>query len=80
MDFDVLFHGTSGDNILAIIQSKSMLPGPDSKIFFSRYKWDDSLMHGGDRKRGANFVVRVKVQIPTTATRDYGTTKGLLPR
>ena len=41
-------------SILAIMAAGSMLPG-EGKIFFSKYRWEDCLMHGGDSRRKATF-------------------------
>lgn len=76
---EVLYHGTDGDSILGIISTGSMLPG-DGKMFFSKYQWQDSMMHGADSKRKATFVVKVRVSIPdnvvsyTTSTPGVGVT------
>jgi hypothetical protein len=60
---ETLYHGTDGDSILAIMATGVMRPG-EGKIFFSRHRWEDSLMHGGDTARKASFVIKVAVSIP----------------
>src|SRR6476469_7204888 len=60
---ELLYHGTDGDSILGIISSGSMLPA-EGKVFFSKYRWEDCLMHGADSRRKATFVIKVAVSIP----------------
>jgi hypothetical protein len=74
---DVLYHGANGDNILKIIHTGVMVPSGDGKIWFARYKWDSALMHGGDARRRASFVIKVRVEIPDTAVRRFTTTQGV---
>ena len=59
----ILYHGANGDEILGIIESGAMLPG-GARVYFSRHRWEDSLMHGPDSRRRASFVVKVSVSIP----------------
>jgi hypothetical protein len=73
---EVLYHGTDGDSILGIMATGSMLPG-DGKIFFSKYRWQDSLMHGGDSKRKATFVIKVAVSIPDNVVSYNTSTPGV---
>lgn len=61
-----LYHGTSGNAILGIIDSGSIKPH-EGKVFFSEWNWQAVLMHGADRDRGAAFAVRMKVDIPEDA-------------
>ena len=63
METAVLFHGTDGDSILGIIDTGAMRTS-GGKIFFSKYRWEDSLMHGADSRRKASFVIKVSVSIP----------------
>jgi len=77
MQNEVLYHGTDGDSILGIIATGSMLPGGDGKIFFSKYRWEDSLMHAGDRRRMANFVIKVAVSIPENVVSYNTSTQGV---
>lgn len=73
---EVLYHGTDGDSILGIMTTGSMLPG-DGKIFFSKHRWQDSLMHGGDTKRKATFVIKVAVTIPDNVVSYNTSTPGV---
>jgi hypothetical protein len=59
--FSVYFHGASGDKILRIIDSGVLQPDDRGRIFLGRYSWESCFMHGGDRKRGAAFVVKIKI-------------------
>ena len=68
---EVLYHGTDGDSILGIIATGVMLPG-EGKIFFSKHRWEDCLMHGADSRRKATFVIKVSVSIPKNVV-SYGT-------
>lgn len=43
-----LYHGTDGDNILAIIRERRMKPSADGTIFFSQNRFESVLMHGAD--------------------------------
>jgi hypothetical protein len=62
-----LFHGTNGDNIIAIIREGQVRPNRDRKIFFAEQKFDSVLMHGADTRRKATFAVKLRVIIPPTA-------------
>jgi hypothetical protein len=76
MSTEILYHGTNGDNILAILKTGEMTP-KGGEIFFGRYRWASLFMHGGDRKRRANFVIKVRAEIPDTAVREYIATQGV---
>jgi len=73
---EVLYHGTDGDSILGILTTGWMRPG-DGKIFFSKFRWQDSLMHGGDSKRKATFVIKVAVSIPANVVSYNTSTPGV---
>lgn len=77
MKTDVYFHGTTGDNILSIIETGLMKPDQKHEIFFSRYRWDSCLMHGADRKRKAGFVVKVEVDISDKVKHVFRETPGV---
>ena len=62
-----LFHGTNGDNILAIMREGLLRPNHEGKIYFSERRFDSVLMHGADMKRKATFAVKLRVTIPTSA-------------
>jgi len=74
---DVYFHGTTGDEILSIIETGLMKPDQKQEVFFSRYRWDSCFMHGGDRKRKASFVVKVEVDIPDEVKHVFRETPGV---
>lgn len=76
MRTEILYHGTDGDSILGIMHTGAMKPG-DGKIFFSKHRWEDSLMHGGDTKRKATFVIKVRVSIPENALNYVTSTRGV---
>jgi hypothetical protein len=58
----LLYHGTNGDAILGIIESRAIKPN-QGRIFFSEWNWQSVLMHGADSQRKAAFAVKVEVQI-----------------
>jgi hypothetical protein len=72
-----LFHGTTGDNILAILRKGAIWPDLDGKIYFSEWRFDSVLMHGADRKRKAAYAVKIRVTIPSTATPQKTSTPGV---
>jgi hypothetical protein len=72
------YHGTSGDNILAILRQHWMKPGIDGTIFFSERRFESALMHGPDLTRKATYAVKVRVQIPPSATIERRVTPGVL--
>ena len=74
---ETLFHGTNGDNILSIIESGMMRPGADGRLFFAREDYGPVFMHGGDRKRGATFAIKVQVEIPAGVPIQRGSTSGV---
>ncbi|MBB5503578.1 hypothetical protein [Paraburkholderia sp. MM5384-R2] len=59
--FNVYFHGASGDKILRIIDSGVLQPDDRGGIFLGRYSWESCFMHGGDLKRRAAFVIKIKI-------------------
>lgn len=61
-----MFHGTSGDNILSIIESGVMRPG-SGKVQFAEGGPASTFMHGADRRRGAAFSIEVDVGVPQAA-------------
>lgn len=63
----ILYHGTKGDVILAIIASGRMKGPNAAKLFFAEHRWDSALMHGADEQRKANFVIKIDVEIPPGA-------------
>lgn len=73
---EVLFHGTDGDGILGIITSGSILPG-NGRIFFSKYRWEEALMHGADTTRQATFVIKVSVSMPDNVASYSTSTPGV---
>ena len=56
-----LFHGTTGDNILAILRKGAIWPDLDGKIYFSEWRFDSVLMHGADRRRASTFALKLRV-------------------
>lgn len=62
-----LFHGAPGDNILSIIQDRSMRPDPDHRVYYSQ-RFEDALQHGADIKRKAAFAFKAKVTVPAGAS------------
>lgn len=64
MQLRQLYHGTTGDNILSILDSGKMNPSAQHEMFFSSSSWQTVLMYGADRKRGAAFAIKVAVTIP----------------
>jgi hypothetical protein len=72
-----LFHGTTGDNILAILRRGAISPNLDGKIYFSAWRFDSVLMHGADKKRKAAFAVKMRVTLPSTATLQKTSTPGV---
>lgn len=72
-----LFHGTTGDNIIAIIREGQVRPNRDGKIFFGEQRFDSVLMHGADSRRKAAFAIKVRVTIPTTAGVAHVATSGV---
>jgi hypothetical protein len=76
METRVLYHGTTGDAILGMIDSGAILPSL-GKIYFSEWSWQSVLMHGADRARGAAFAVRLRVQLPDGAGRFAARTPGV---
>lgn len=63
-----LFHGTNGDRILSIISEGHMVPDSDGCLFFSKYDWRNTFMHGADTKRKAAYAIAVDVVLPTGAS------------
>jgi hypothetical protein len=65
----IYYHGTNGDAILKIIETGTLLPDENQRVFLSRYTWESCFMHGGDRKRQASFVIKVRIgPLDTNAT------------
>lgn len=60
-----LYHGANGDNILHILRARSMQPDSQGRMFFSEYRYDSVLMHGGDLKRMLTLAIKVRVQLPS---------------
>ncbi|HEX8984954.1 MAG TPA: hypothetical protein VF767_05980 [Bryobacteraceae bacterium] len=76
METKVLYHGTTGDAILGMIGSGTILPSL-GKVYFSEWNWQSVLMHGADRARGAAFAVKLAVQLPDGAGRFATKTPGV---
>ncbi len=77
MSTEILYHGTNGDNVLGILAARAILPGADFKIYFSPHRWESALMHGGDRRRMASFVIKVRVEVPNDVVRTREVTAGV---
>ncbi len=73
-----LYHGTTGDKILDILQFRIMKPNLDGKIFFSEHRYDSVLMHGADLKRKVTLAIKVRVQIPSGAKIQRDATPGVV--
>jgi len=60
-----LYHGSTGDRILAIIQQGVMLPN-NGVLFFGRFEsqYPSLFQYGADLTRGACYVVKVRVHLP----------------
>ena len=63
-----LYHGSTGDRILAIIQQGVMRPN-NGVLFFGRFEsqYHHLFRHGTDRDRGACYVIKVRVHLPDGA-------------
>ena len=72
-----LYHGTNGDNILAIIRLGVLKPNADGKLFFSEWRFDSVLMHGADARRKAAFAVKLRVTIALPAALQQAATAGV---
>ena len=77
MQFRELYHGTNGDNILEIMRLGLLRPNAQGKIYFSEWRFDSVLMHGGDLRRKATFAVKLRVTIPSTAGVERNATHGV---
>jgi len=73
-----LYHGTTGDNILGIMHTRSLRPGVDGTLFFSENRFESVLMHGADRRRGASFAVKMRVHLPPGVTTERIATPGVV--
>jgi hypothetical protein len=78
MEIRELYHGTNGDNVLEIMRHGVLRPNADGKVYFSQWRFDSVLMHGGDQKRKATFAVKLRVTIPSTAAVEQDKTPGVL--
>jgi hypothetical protein len=72
-----LYHGTSGDNILEIIRQHALRPNEAGKLYFSEFRFDSVLMHGGDMRRKATFAIKVMVTIPPEVVLQRTATQGV---
>jgi hypothetical protein len=77
MEIRDLFHGTSGDNIIAMMREGMLRPNREGKIYFSERQFDSVLMHGADSKRKLTFAIKVRVSLPPTATAAKAATAGV---
>ena len=73
---DIYYHGANGDKILKIIQAGVLKPD-GNKIFLARFEPQNCYTHGGDRQRKANYVIKVKVDIPDNVKRECLETPGV---
>lgn len=64
-----LYHGTTGDNIVAILNNGVMKP-VGGEIYFVKHESQlhSSFVHGADTSRRAAFVLNVRIHIPEDAT------------
>jgi hypothetical protein len=77
MTTEFLYHGTTGANILSIIESGEIKPNHEHKIFFARFYWEHVLMHGGDRHLRATFAIKVMATIPDGVVQERVGTAGV---
>ncbi|HEY6466407.1 MAG TPA: hypothetical protein VIY69_10480 [Candidatus Acidoferrales bacterium] len=63
-----LYHGSNGDKILAIIREGVMRPN-NGVLFFGRFEsqYPHLFQYGADSKRGASYVIKVRVSLPEGA-------------
>lgn len=73
--FRIYFHGADADEVVSIIESGVLRP-KNNQLFFSRYSWESCLKYGADRRRGASFVIKVRISAPTEATTVFCETPG----
>jgi len=72
------YHGTDGDKILGIMASRAMNPGASGIVFLAKGDYSKAFMHGGDRVRGASFVVEVELTFDTSkVAQEAGSTSGV---
>jgi len=73
---DIYYHGAHGDKILKIIQSGVLKPD-DGEIFLARFEPQNCYMHGADRTRQANYVIKVELTISEDVRRQCKETPGV---
>src|SRR4051794_37124984 len=61
------YHGTKGDAILKIVDQRRLIPS-NGQIFLSSAGFAGCFPMGADIARQACFVIKVRCQIPETAT------------
>ena len=71
------YHGANGDKILHIIRLGVLWPDAEHKLYFSPWRFDSVLMHGGDMKRNATFATKLQVKIPEDAVLKQQPTEGV---
>jgi hypothetical protein len=72
------YHGANGDAILGIL-SNGRIWSRGGKVWLNLGDHRRSYMHGGDRKRGANFVAEVQVSYdPALVKEERKSTAGIL--
>ena len=47
-------------------------------MYFARFQWTNVLMHGADTKRRCSFAIKIRAEIPETATIRRGVTPGVI--
>ena len=64
-----LYHGADGDKILEIMKSRTMKPS-NGELYFVKHESQlhTCFVHGADSTRGSAFVVKVRCDIPDSAS------------
>lgn len=71
-----VYHGANGDRLLEILDEGVIRP-VEGKLYFGTAGPEQHFMHGGDRKRGASFVVAMDVLIPPHLRQEREHTHGV---
>ena len=63
-----VYHGTKGDDILTIIKRGVLRPNKSGEIYFVQHDVTGAMQYGVDESRMACYAIRVRVEVPLTAT------------
>jgi hypothetical protein len=73
----VLYHGVDGDKMQSLLENKKLIPSKQGELYFARFEFRNTFVHGVDEGRGGALTFKLSVEIPSGVKLERPSTSGV---